>query len=68
MRIASLFILSLFAASCASPRVITASTGTKEQIKFLYVQGKDQGVIKCKFADKTGHLTSCKEMTLLLQD
>ena len=34
------------AIGCASPRVVTAITSSRDQVKFLYIEGGDQGVIK----------------------
>lgn len=52
---------------CMNTRYIAASTGSGDQIKFLYVdQGGNQGVIKCnKAAD--GALSECRQMRLTLE-
>ena len=52
---------------CASPRVVTAVTSSRDQIKFLYVEGSDQGVIKCSVAGD-GALSGCRRMAVSLED
>lgn len=52
---------------CASPRVVTAVTSSRDQIKFLYVEGSDQGVIKCNVAGD-GALAGCRRMAVSLED
>ncbi len=66
---AALIVFGLLAlGGCASsPRVVTAITSSRDQIKFLYVEGTDQGVIKCKVAGD-GALGECQRMAVTFQD
>lgn len=50
-----------------SPRVVTAVTSSRDQIKFLYFEGSDQGVIKCKVAGD-GALSACRRMAVVYED
>ncbi|MBI5526274.1 MAG: hypothetical protein HY897_08060 [Deltaproteobacteria bacterium] len=52
---------------CAGPRFVTQSTGTKDQMKFLFTDGDEQGVLKCA-AGPDGKLTNCREMPVKLND
>ena len=52
---------------CAKPRVITAITAARDQVKFLYREGSDQGILKCKVA-ADGSLTACKHMPVVILD
>lgn len=60
-------LLAMMAAGCGSAtKYVAASTGTADQIKFLYVEkGGDQGVIKCQRAPD-GTLSNCRTMRLEL--
>lgn len=58
--------LALLGGCGPSPRYVAASTGTADQIKFLYVEADgDQGVIKCQRAPD-GTLSTCRQMQLTL--
>lgn len=59
--------LALTAVGCGSAtKYVAASTGTADQIKFLYVEKNgDQGVIKCQRA-ADGTLSQCRTMRLRL--
>ena len=60
--------LSAVVTGCAgSPRVVTAITSSRDQVKFLYIEGNGQGVIKCKVA-ADGTLGECHPMTVTFQD
>jgi hypothetical protein len=65
--VALLVGLASMIGGCASPRVVTAVTSSRDQIKFLYVEGNDQGVIKCNVAGD-GALSSCRRMAVSLED
>lgn len=60
-------LLAVFATGCGSAtKYVAASTGTADQIKFLYVEKNgDQGVIKCQRAPD-GTLSKCRTMQLRL--
>lgn len=61
------FGLALMGGCASSPRVVTAITSSRDQVKFLYVEGNDQGVIKCKVGGD-GALGQCRQMTVTYQD
>jgi hypothetical protein len=63
--LAALLIMAL--TGCAGPKVVAGSTGTKDQVKFLYVQDNHQGIIKCK-VEEDGKPSGCREITLNLKD
>lgn len=66
-RVASAIAMSILAlAGCAAPaKSITAITGSQAQLKFLYVQGDKQGIIKCAIGPE-GALSNCREMSVIL--
>ena len=51
----------------AQAKVITAITSNNDQIKFLYVQGGSQGIIKCGVATD-GALSKCRDMAVVLEE
>jgi phosphoribosylformylglycinamidine (FGAM) synthase-like amidotransferase family enzyme len=52
---------------CAKPRVIQAITGRQDQMKFLYVEGNDQGIVRCK-VNPDGSLTQCANVSVALEE
>jgi len=67
--VALLFVMGAY--GCAGPRFIQGSTGSKGQMKFIYVgsgneKGK-QGVIKCD-SDAKGALSNCREIAVQLAE
>ena len=61
-------LAALVVSGCAAPaKFITAITSSNDQIKFLYVQGGGQGIIKCAIGP-AGALTQCREMAVILGD
>jgi hypothetical protein len=59
---------ALAVSGCAAPaKVITAITSNTDQIKFLYVQGTGQGIIKCAIGP-AGALSQCREMAVVLAE
>lgn len=61
-------LLALGAGGCVTPaKYITAITNANDQIKFLYVQGSRQGIIKC-IVGQAGALSQCREMAVVLSD
>jgi hypothetical protein len=65
---APLIGLALLGGCGPSTRYVAASTGTVDQIKFLYVEPDgDQGVIKCQ-RTPDGTLSACRQMQLTLID
>ncbi|APR78362.1 Hypothetical protein A7982_03709 [Minicystis rosea] len=60
--------IGLLAGGCAPPaKFVTAITNSHDQIKFLYVQGPSQGIVKCAVGPG-GALTQCREMAVSLED
>ena len=53
-------------AGCAGPRIVRGVTSRGDEVKFLYYQGADTGVIKCKMGSD-GALSDCKPMTVELE-
>lgn len=67
-RVALMAVAVSAATGCAgSPRVVTAITSSRDQVKFLYIEGSDQGVIKCKVGGD-GTLGQCRQMAVTFQD
>lgn len=65
---AAVTLAALTAGGCAAPaKVITAITHNNQQIKFLYVQGTSQGIIKCSIGAE-GALSQCREMAVVLAE
>jgi hypothetical protein len=60
-------LLTALAGCASSPRVVTAITSSRDQMKFLYFEGSDQGVIKCKVASD-GALSDCRQMAVAFED
>ena len=62
-------VMCLFAlAGCTKqPRVVTAITYSRDQIKFLYAEGAEQGVIKCKM-NPGGALSECRPISVSLEE
>jgi hypothetical protein len=61
-------LLALTCSGCtAHAKWITAITSSNDQIKFLYVQGNSQGIIKCAIGP-AGALSQCREMAVVLAD
>ena len=52
---------------CGSPRVVRGITSRADQVKFLYVEGGDTGVVKCQLGTD-GSLSKCHPMTVTLED
>ena len=53
-------------AGCAGPRIVRGITSRGDEVKFLYYQGADTGVIKCKM-NPDGALADCKPMAVELE-
>lgn len=62
-----LVVTALAAVGCGSPRIVRGITSRGDQVKFLYIEGGDTGVVKCKL-NPDGTLTSCRPMTVALED
>ena len=59
--------LSAMGGCASNARVVTAITSSRDQVKFLYVEGSDQGVIKCKVG-ADGSLGQCRQMAVAFED
>ena len=53
-------------AGCAGPRLVKAISSRGDEVKFLYLQGSDTGIIKCKMG-ADGSLVECHPMNVELQ-
>ncbi|MBK6696829.1 MAG: hypothetical protein IPG50_32255 [Myxococcales bacterium] len=70
MRASSLFLvlaLGLASTACSSARVCRGITSRADQVKFLYYQGGDTGVVRCRLAGD-GTLADCRPMAVSLED
>jgi hypothetical protein len=67
MRIVAGLGFCLALAGCAKPRVVTGVTHSRDQIKFLYFEGSEQGVIQCKI-NPGGALTDCHPMAVVVEE
>lgn len=68
---AVLIVTAVLLGGCGSQakmvRQITTGSERTNQIKMLYNQGNDQGVIKCNAAND-GALSGCKRMTVIFEE
>jgi hypothetical protein len=53
-------------AGCAAPRLCRGVTSRGDEVKFLYYEGGNTGVIKCKMGPD-GALADCHPMTVELE-
>lgn len=62
-------LLAAAAAStgCGSPRLVRGITSRADQVKFLYYEGGDTGVVKCRI-NPDGTLGDCRPMTVSLEN
>jgi hypothetical protein len=58
--------LGLIVMGCAAPRICRGITSRGDEVKFLYYEGGDTGVVKCKMAPD-GALADCHPMTVELE-
>ncbi len=64
----AVFLAAAVASSgCGSPRVVRGITSRADQVKFLYYEGGDTGVVKCRVAGD-GTLSECRPMTVSLEN
>jgi hypothetical protein len=64
--IASAISLGYVGLGCAAPRICRGITSRGDEVKFLYYEGGDTGVIKCRMAPD-GALADCHPMTVELE-
>lgn len=63
----ALAVLAMASSGCASARVCRGITYRGDQVKFLYYQGGDTGVVKCQLG-ADGALANCRPMQVALED
>ncbi len=59
--------LAFALAGCAKPRVVQAITGRQDHLKFLYVEGSEQGIVRCKVGPD-GALSACQAVSVALEE
>lgn len=52
---------------CSQPRVVRGITSRANQVKLLYMQGSDTGIVQCK-VNADGSLSACRNMQVTLED
>jgi len=62
-----LVVLATLSGACSSPRLVRGITSRNDELKFLYYEGGDTGVIKCKIG-ADGALSECRPMQIALED
>lgn len=55
------------AAGCASPKIVTSITSRPGQMKFLYQQSNEQGLVQCKTTDD-GSIAECANKAIVFKD
>ena len=63
----ALVVCLLALSGCAKPRVVTGITHSRDQIKFLYFEGSQQGIIQCR-VNPGGALSQCHSLAVALED
>lgn len=64
---ALLMATALTSVGCASPRIVRGITSRGDTMKFLYQQGNDTGVIRCRLGTD-GALSECRRLTVVVED
>jgi hypothetical protein len=64
--VAPIATAAMFVVGCASPRICRGITSRGDEVKFLFYEGGDTGVIKCRMAPD-GALADCHPMTVELE-
>lgn len=59
--------MAFTATGCGAPRVVRGITSRADQVKFLYIEGSETGVVKCQLGND-GALSSCRPMNVTLED
>lgn len=57
----------VLATGCVSPKVVTGITSRPGQMKFLYQQSKEQGLVECKTATN-GDITECANKPIIFKE
>lgn len=57
----------ILAAGCASPKVVTNITSRPGQMKFLYQQSTEQGLVQCK-TGSDGSIDQCANKPIVFKD
>lgn len=66
----SLLLLVLVAGAasgCGSPRLVRGITSRADEVKFLYYEGAETGVVKCRI-NGDGTLAECRPMAVSLEN
>jgi hypothetical protein len=61
------FAAAVASSGCGSPRLVRGITSRADQVKFLYYEGGDTGVVKCRVGGD-GTLSECRPMTVSLEN
>lgn len=64
---AILVATALGSVGCANPRVVRGITSRADQVKFLYIQGGDTGIVRCQMG-ADGALSNCHNVAVVLED
>lgn len=62
-----LAMMGFASTGCASARLCRGITSRADEVKFLYYEGGDTGVIKCRLVEG-GSLADCHPMKVALED
>jgi hypothetical protein len=65
--IAAVVALAAATGCTPPPKLVVHVTSARDQIKFLYLQGNGQGVLKCQVA-ADGALNQCRDVAVALDD
>lgn len=55
------------ASGCAAPKIVTNITSRPGQMKFLYQQSNEQGLVQCKTGGD-GAITECANKAIVFKD
>jgi hypothetical protein len=59
--------MAMASVGCSSPRLVRGITSRANEVKFLYYEGGDTGVIKCRLGPD-GAMSDCHPMSVTLED
>jgi hypothetical protein len=55
------------AAGCTTPKIVTGITSRPGQMKFLYQQSHEQGLVQCKLTE-TGDISDCANKPIVFKE
>jgi len=58
---------SALSTGCLAPKIVTQITSRPGQMKFLYAQSNEQGLVECKVADN-GDIQSCVNKPIVFKE